>query len=402
MLKRLRIKIVCFTMAIVAIMLCVIFGLVYYFTKSDLEAESLRMMQTVAINPFQLGRPAERPDEVRLPYFTLQIGPRGEVIAAGGGYYDLSDEAFLEELIEAAFSSREQAGVLKEYNLRFCRVAAPPSQCIVFADMSIEQATLSNLIRTSLVIGMLSLLVFLGISLYLAHIAVKPVEQAWRQQKQFVADASHELKTPLTVILTNAELLQSSGQSEGAKTQFSNSILTMSHQMRGLVESLLELARVDNGAVQMAFEELEFSQLVADAVLPFEPLCFEQGLKLFCDIEDGIKLKGSRSHLRQVIDILLDNAMKYSTPQGEVVIGLKKQGRSCLLSVSNPGEPISPEDLKNIFKRFYRVDKVRSMNHSYGLGLSIAEGIVTGHHGKIWAESTDGVNRFAVLLPAVP
>ncbi len=402
MLKKLRIKIVCFTMTIVTVMLCVIFGLVYYFTAENLEAESVSMMQTIASDPFRLGRPGERPEEVQLPYFALQIGQRGEVLAMGGGYYDLSDQGFIEEVLTASLAGEEDTGILKAYNLRYCRVATPLSRNIVFADMSSEQATLNNLIRTSVFIGILSLLVFFAISLYLAHIAVKPVEQAWEQQKQFVADASHELKTPLTVIMTNAELLQNPGQDEAAREQSSHNILTMSHQMRGLVEGLLDLARVDNGAAKMAFAEVDLSRLVSDGLLPFEPVYFEQGLELVSDLEPGIRVKGSDSHLRQVVDILLDNAMKYSDPRAQISVTLKKQGNAGLLTVVNPGEPISREDLKNIFKRFYRVDTARNMNRSYGLGLSIAEGIVQEHRGKIWAESSGGQNSFFVQLPLIP
>ena len=401
MLKKLRIKFVCFTMAIVTVMLCVIFGTVYYFTSKSLEAESIQMMQTIAANPFQLGRPNEVQEEVRLPYFILQtVGQYGELIAMESGYYDLSDEELLKEIWTVSFSSDEQTGILKEYNLRFYRTAASQTQRIIFADISSELATLDHLVKTCISIGTLSLLVFFGISLLLAHLAVKPIERAWTQQRQFVADASHELKTPLTVIMTNAELLQSSGYDEVSRAQFSSSILTMSRQMRGLVESLLELARVDNGTAKMTLTALDFSGLVSDAVLPFEPLYFEKGLGLDSQIEEGIKLKGSESHLRQVMDILLDNAMKYSSPMGTVRIGLKRQGSHCLLSVSNPGEQISQEDLKNIFKRFYRIDKARSMNQSYGLGLSIAEEIVSAHRGRIWAESAAGLNTFYVLLPA--
>ena len=399
MLKKLRIKFICFTMAIVTVMLCVIFGTVYYFTSKSLEAESIQMLQTIAANPFQLGNPGEIQEEVRLPYFVLQIAPFTKPVAIYSGYYDLSDEELLTEILDIAYSSDEQTGVLKEYDLRFYRVVSAQTQRIIFADMSSERATLENLVTTCLCIGLLSLLVFFGISILLAHHAVKPIEKAWTQQRQFVADASHELKTPLTVILTNAELLQNPDYDEAARAQFSGSILTMSRQMRGLVESLLELARVDNGTAKMTFADLDFSALVSDAVLLFEPLYFEKGLELDCKIEDGIHLKGSESHLRQVMDILLDNAMKYSASRGTVGVILKKQGSHCLLSVTNPGEQISPEDLKNIFKRFYRIDKARSMDHSYGLGLSIAEEIVSTHHGKIWAESVDGLNIFHVLLP---
>lgn len=399
MLRRLRIKFICINMTIVTVMLCVMFGLVFHITRQNLEMQSLQMMHTIAAEPFRPGRPNERPEQVRLPYFTLEFGPHGELIADGGGYYDLSDEEFLQELTHAVNASGGQTGVLSEYNLRFCRVQTPKTQRLVFADMSSEQAILTDLVQTFLFIGALSLLVFFVVSLFLARWAVKPVDQAWNQQRQFVADASHELKTPLTVILTNAELLQDPDCDEKSKAQSAASILTMSHQMRGLVESLLELARVDNGMIQKAMTRVEFSQLCSDAILPFEPLFFEKGLGLESQIEPGLRLTGSEAHLRQVLDILLDNAMKYSAPQGTVHVLLRRQGSHCALSVSNPGDPIPPQDLKNIFKRFYRADRARSMNHSYGLGLSIAEHIVQEHRGKIWAESAGGRNTFYVHLP---
>ena len=116
-------------------------------------------------------------------------------------------------------------------------------------------------------------------------------------------------------------------------------------------------------------------------------------------VEKGISLKASDSHLRQVLGILLDNAMKYSAPEGRIWVKLIRHGGHCLLSVSSPGQEISPEDLQNIFKRFYRVDKARSRDGSYGLGLSIAQSIVLSHKGKIWAESEDGINTFFIQLP---
>lgn len=400
MLKRLRLKFICINMGIVTAMLCVIFCLVYQFTKANLEAESLQTMQSIAAQPLQLGRPDDYQEEVRLPYFVLQIGARGEVLATGGGYFDLSDEDLLQEILAVTFSSQAQMGVLEKYNLRFCRITTPSALCLVFVDISSEIATLQNLVRTSVLTGAVSFLIFLLLSLLLARWAVKPVDQAWTQQRQFVADASHELKTPLTVIMTNAELLQSPEYDEAARAQFSSSILTMSRQMRGLVEGLLELARVDNGTAKTTFTDLDLSKLLSDALLPFEAVFFEKGLPLNSQIEDGIHVRGSEARLRQVADILLDNAQKYAAPQGEVAAALRRKSRThCLLSVSTPGDEISPADLKNIFKRFYRIDRARSMTHSYGLGLSIAESIVTEHHGKIWAESAQGVNTFFVELP---
>lgn len=402
MLKRLRFKFVCTNMIIVTVMLCVIFALVLNFTRTNLEEQSIQMMRSIAADPRQIGRPGENPGQVRLPYFVLQIDPKGEVNVSGGNFYDLSDQDFLRKMLEASLESDKQTGILSEYNLRYYRMVTPVSQHIVFADISVEINTMNSLVRNCLIIGVIGFLAFLLISLFLARWAVKPVEKAWKQQRQFVADASHELKTPLTVITTNAELLQNPACSEEDRAQFSDNILTMSHQMRGLTESLLELARVDNGAVHMTFVETDLSRLVESAALPFEAVFFEKELSFTAQVQEGIRAKVSENHIRQVVDILLDNAQKYASVGAQVMLELKKSGRSeCILSVSNTGEPISKEDLKNIFKRFYRVDPARSMNHSYGLGLSIADTIVKAHKGKIWAQSKDGVNTFLVQLPVL-
>lgn len=272
-------------------------------------------------------------------------------------------------------------------------------KCLVFADVSRERATMAHLTQTCILAGCLGFGAFLLISLFLARWAVRPAERAWAQQKQFVADASHELKTPLTVIMTNAELLQ--GTPDGPSQQLASHILTMSHQMRGLVEGLLELARADDGTAALVFSELDLSRLVSDAILPFEALFFEKGLSLTEQIDTKIQVKGSPAHLRQVTEILLDNAQKYAAPGGgAVTVTLRRRGRShCLLSVSDPGEPIPQKELKNIFKRFYRLDQARALDHSYGLGLSIAQTIVTAHRGRIWAESGEGRNSFFVELP---
>ena len=255
--------------------------------------------------------------------------------------------------------------------------------------------------QSSVAVGGISFVVFLGISFLLAKWAVSPVENAWNQQKQFVADASHELKTPLTVIMTTAEMLSNEPYEEEQRGQMAGNILTMSHQMRGLVESLLELARVDSGTFKATFSPVDFSALTSDAVLPFEPVFFEQGLGFESQIEENIGVSGSAAHLKQVIDIFLDNAVKYATPGGSVVLTLRRIGNACLLAVSSPGATMSKEDLKNIFRQFYRMDKARTMDHGYGLGLSIAESIVKQHKGKIWAESEAGVNTFFVQLPVI-
>ncbi len=400
MLKKLRIKFVLINMLIVTVMLSAVFGFVYHFTRVSLEDESISMMQSIADDPLYLMDISEQGGGVRLPYFILKINSRGELIAAGGGYYNLSDKNFLEELLRKALLSEKSVGIINEYNLRFYRTAANSGVSIVFADITSEKSTLLSLLRILLLIGGGAFLIFFGISVALAHWAIKPVETAWQQQRQFVADASHELKTPLTVIMTNAELLQSPDYDEQSRSGFAASILVMSKQMRGLVEQLLELARADSGQNLPPFERFDFSSAVKNAILPFEPVFFEKGIELSSDIQDGIFINGDKEHLRQVLEIFLDNAQKYASIPGSANVKLERCGKNrCRLCVANTGEAIAPEDLKNIFKRFYRADKARSRDGSFGLGLSIAESVVLRHHGKPWAESKNGMNTFFAELP---
>ena len=387
MIRSLRRKFIAMTMAIFTVLLCVILGLVIHFTGQTLEAESIRNLRQAAQESIQ---PA-MPGQLRQPCFVVRATPWGQTIQNTGGF-DLSDTEMLTDIVSLAAASEAELGVLEEYDLRFYRIQRPAELTLVFVDISGEKAAMQNLTLTCLGIGLLSAGTFWVLSILLARWAVRPVERAWAEQRQFVADASHELKTPLTVILTNAELMQTEPD-----PQYARSVLSMSHRMRTLVESLLELARVDNGAVRAAFEDTDLSALVEDEILPFEPLYFERGLELSCDTESNLWVTGSPRHLRQVLSILLDNAMNHS-PQGSTIqVRLRQQGGSVLLTVTNPGN-LSKEDCRNIFLRFYRVDAARS-GGGYGLGLPIAKGIVQDHGGKIWTECRDGDLTFSVQLP---
>ncbi|MGN0655862.1 MAG: sensor histidine kinase [Ruminiclostridium sp.] len=415
MLKRLKIKFVAVIMLVVTLLLAVIFVLTLSFTKAGAVKESLGLMKTAAeesLHPVKpdLPKNTEQPEGAGLPQnteqpgliirsgsllFVMRISPSGEISADGSSDFDLTDESFLRELAETVSASKEQTGVIREYDLRY--LCAPGR--IVFADISRENAIIENLAKTCGLICGVSLLLFFGVSILLAGWAVKPVEKAWEQQRQFISDASHELKTPLTVIMTNAQLLNEENGISDSCRGCTEAILKMSGRMKGLTESLLELARIDEGRLN-AFESLDFSGLVSEAVLPFEPLFYENGLVLETEIDTGITLFGDRIRLSQAAEILLDNALKYSLPEKAVRLSLKRQGGSCILSVSGCGDPISKENLKNIFKRFYRIDKARS-GESYGLGLPIAAGIAESHKGKIWAQSEGGVNCFYIKLPVI-
>lgn len=389
-------------MTMVTIMLFAILALIYNFTQKNLETESVSMMKNIASNPFHAGHPNDASPKLKLPFFTLQLGMNGELISAGGGYYDLSDQRFLKDLINESIQSRDETGVIEEHNLRFYRAKIPMGTLLVFSDMSSEKNTLNNLLQSFVIIGFISFFGFLGISIFLARWAVKPVAKAWQQQKQFVADASHELKTPLTVIMTNTELLQYADSSETERLNFLQSITLMSQQMKQLIEKMLMLAKSDNQQTSLPMKTFNLSRLVLNEAISFEGIFVEKGLSLESFTEPDIMVHGNEDSLQHVIDILLDNAQKYAFENStSSVVLFNKDRNKCCLKVSNPGTPISQEDLNNIFQRFYRVDKARSRDGSFGLGLSIAENIVSQHKGKIWAESQNGINSFFVELRKV-
>ena len=398
MIKRLRRKFIVVNMAIVAIMLAIILGLILFFTKSNMEQDNIQMLRSVSMMPVQHDILENAPQKTPPSVFAVYKLPDTRYNAWGSEVVDFSNNELLSEIYNKALSTKVETGIIEEYDLRFHIRHNPFEEAIFFADISGEIKTLRQLTYTCIFIAILSLILFFTISVLLARWTVKPIETAWNQQKQFVADASHELKTPLTVIMTNAEMLLDDKHTAEKRTHFSESILTMSKQMRGLTESLLELARSDNHSKEIAFEDVEFSNLISEAVLPFEPLYYEKELTLICEIQDNIIVSGDSTQLCRLADILLDNAMKYSYPNTAVTVSLKKHKDYCIFSVSSHGDTITKPDLKNIFKRFYRVDKARNANHSYGLGLSIAESIVKEHGGRIWAESADGVNVFRVRL----
>lgn len=396
MLKKLRLRFIGINMAIVTGMLLIIFGLVFHFTQTDLEGKSDRMLQSLTQSAKNFSS-VDR--DIQLPYFVLQVNTWGEVIASGNTNYDISDKEFVQELIQYVYTANKTTGSIEKYDLKYSVVSGLGVQRLCFLDVSSQKIALTSLLNTSIMIGLIALAAFAFISILLARWAVKPVDQAWQQQKQFVSDASHELKTPLTVIMSNAEMLQSEDNEPESCQKLTENILSSTQQMRYLVEGMLELARADNGHIRTNFETVDLSKTVSDSVLPFEPVFFENNMRLETNIEPGIQVNGSAQHLRQLTNILLDNAKKYSDP-GIVELSLFHHGRNqCLLTVSNPGKPIDKSELKRIFERFYRADSSRANTGSFGLGLSIAQRITQEHKGEIWAESNSTGNRFCVTLP---
>ena len=402
MIRKLRIKFVVTNMAIFTIMLTLLLSFVFCFTGAQMGSQNIRMMEELPVSAEHKVLPNTVSEQVRLPYFLIRLGPRGERVSVHGSYYDLSNEKFLDDLMDRAGDGERRTGVLENYRLRYCFVDGPHSRYLVFSDISSELTTMNQLKWTCILLGVVGFFIFLAISIRLSAWAVRPIEQAMEQERRFIADASHELKTPLTVLMTNAQLLQTKGDAEPIRARCTDGILVMARQMRTLVEQLLELARMESSDRRENFTVFDLSDLYSESVLTFDPVFFERGLTLDSELQPGIRVSGSRDRLRQLLEILLDNAQKYASPGGRTEVRLERTARNrCLLTVRNQGESLTEEQLERLFQRFYRADQARTRTGSFGLGLSIAEHIVTLHRGKLWAESRGGWNTFHAELPTI-
>lgn len=391
MIKKLQIKFISIIMIIVTIMLITILGTIALVTSSNIRSESMRILLNIH----------DMPAGSFTPYITIKVDRQSEYMFVEGKYYEDSNIDFI-KLVEEVDARNENIGDLTEYNLRYLKEHTPQIDSYTFIDISNEIIAVQSVIKSCYIAGAFSFIAFLVLAIILVKWITRPLEKAWEQQKQFIGDASHELKTPLTVILTNAELLEDPDSAEEDKSQYINNIHSMSLQMRGLVEQLLELARADNGTLKTSFERLSLSDIANTEVMMFEPSFFDKNLILQSEIAENIYINGSQTHVKQAIDILLDNAIKYTKDNGNVTLTLKKTvSGKCQLSVESEGTPLTKEEIENIFKRFYRADKARSINGSYGLGLSIAVNIMKQHGGRIFASSKEASNVFTLEFKTI-
>lgn len=304
---------------------------------------------------------------------------------------------------QAAFDAGGRDGVLSGLALRFLRQNTREGIKIAFADLSGERRSMAGIVVTSLLVGLGGLAAFFIISLFLAAWALRPAQRAWERQRQFVADASHELKTPLTVILANTGILLSHRDDTiGRQLKWVENTQAEANRMKKLVDDLLFLAKSDDKRMEGEHVRLNLSDAVWSSFLPFESVAFEKGVALSGEIAPDIFVTGDEAQLKQLAAILLDNALKYAGEQGGVTLTLQKTQDRARLLVHNTGAPIAPGHLNNLFERFYRTDDARTREQGgYGLGLSIAKSIAEKHGGKISVESAPHTGTtFSVWLPA--
>lgn len=242
----------------------------------------------------------------------------------------------------------------------------------------------------------LALLIIYSISKKLSELIVKPVQETLEKQKQFISDASHELKTPLAVIEANADVLEN----EVGKNKWLTYIQNEINIMDKLINELLLLAKTENVDNIKAYKKFDLSKEVEIIISVFESMAYEKNVKLNTNIQKDIIMNGNKEDIKHILSTLLDNAIKHTEPQNKVTIELSKEKNEIILQVKNMGEPIPEAEREKIFERFYRIDKSRNRSEKrYGLGLAIAKSTVEKYNGKIEVICKDGITNFKVNLP---
>lgn len=451
MLRQLRTKFIALNMALAALVLAASFATICYADyRADIDDVRNRLMAATSrslhepqlipdAEPFHRGEaPREDGENAADADGTDDDDNRAGNEAAGGTaeeaslpvavYYiadrtvmQLTDrsgatvpEALLVHAIPEVVSAEAPWGYLPDVGLYFAKHEAGPDLMVAFADGSAADGWRSlALVLTAVGLGALGLLFLLN--LVFSRWALRPVQQAWAQQQQFIADASHELKTPLTVILANNAILRQRGSDTiASQRQWIESTQMEAERMQSLVTDMLDLARPTPQGAQTSegpAAVVDLSRLVEGEALTFEAVAFERDLTWQCTVAPGIAVRGNAARLQRAVAVLLDNACKYTDPGGTVAVTLRAATGDAVLSVRNSGEPIDAADLPHLFDRFYRADKARTHNAvdsendgagGYGLGLAIARDIAQAHKGAIAVTSTaqEGTT-FTLRLPLV-
>lgn len=412
MFKKSRRKIVASIMSILVLLWTGTLGVIYASSYFEMAEQNLQMLKAHAdmyvlkqsmnemmppnVPKQNGGSPGftESPKFRLSTFYTVAVSYDGDILEIKNEPPTVHTDDDLENLAQNIIKSSKNTGT--ENNLAFYKADKGGYTLVTFMDNTVVNESAITLFRYTLIFGGVALILFFFLSVLLARKIVNPLQDSYQKQKQFISDAGHELKTPVSVVSANAELLSR----EIGDNQWLANIQYENERMGVLVGQLLNLARTEDVTPQM--EHIDFSRLVAGESLPFESVAFEKGLALNSNIANGIDVEGNSTQLKQIVSILLDNAIRHSKDAGKVYLTLVRERGFAKLSVINKGDEIPIEQREQIFERFYRVDTARNgEDKHYGLGLAIAKAIVTSHKGYIEVLCYNGLVEFRAQIPAL-
>ncbi|MCD8066630.1 MAG: HAMP domain-containing histidine kinase [Oscillospiraceae bacterium] len=308
------------------------------------------------------------------------------------------DRDILAQAVPEIVEQADSFGVLKKYNMIYYRSGSSGDYRIAVTNTSYILEPMAQLVLLFTGIFALVMVLFYFISRRLAILAGQPLESAMEREKRFIADVSHDLKTPLTVILANGDILQSNAQAAvGEQMQWIDSTQRAAHEMQRMVNELLTLSNVESPEMTVETESVNFSEVAEKSILQMESVAYDRAIALESRLQENMQIRANQDYLQRVVDSLIENALKYEPSGGSVRVSLQAQKGYAVFTVTNPHSVIAPEDLPHIFERFYRADKARSPGESHGLGLTIAKSMTEKMNGTLRAESSKEAGTSFIL-----
>ena len=333
----------------------------------------------------------EMPYETR--YFSILLNEDGTIFSTDTGKIAAIDPDTASLYATKVWNSKKDSGFLSSY--RYLKKTDPEKTRIIFLDCTRSLSTFRSFLLTSILVSALGLFSVLILVLFFSRIVMKPVSESYEKQRQFITDAGHEIKTPLTIIDANREILEM----EYGENEWFQGIQKQTARLASLTNQLIYLSRMEEPKNQVQKIDFSISDLAEEIIQSFLPLAATQEKIFSTDIAPLLSFHGDEPSVRQLISILLDNAIKYSPPQGTIEVTLKKRGKNICFTIYNTTKQISQEQLPHLFDRFYRTDASRnSETGGYGIGLSIAHAVTKAHKGKITAESKDGCSLLVTVI----
>ncbi|MBS5936773.1 ATP-binding protein [Clostridium sp.] len=387
MFEKLKRKFIFINMTLLTLVFILIFGTIYLTTAANMDRELEGDLKGAIQNPRKPGPNFKNGNSI-----IIDLDSENNVANVTTNIE--IDNAVLEESIYSILKNENKIdkidisgssyGYLKEHTPKGLKIA------LISRELQINM--LNNLLKVFLIVGSISLFLLFYISVYLTNKTIKPIKESFEKQKQFIADASHELKTPLAIIRTNTSVITSNkDKTVDSQIKWINYISNQVDRMAKLIDDMLSLTKLDSNKVMEEKSSFDFSKVLDSILLGFEAVVFENNIILETEIQKNVDLKANKEEIKKLCSILLDNALKYTNSGGRIDVILYEDKNKVYLKVKNTGDGIKKEDLEKIFERFYRVDTSRARETGgYGLGLSIAKSIVEIHNGKIYAESNIG------------
>ncbi len=399
MFKKLKYKFIMINMSLLTFVFLCIFGVIYFITWNSGERQINFSLNALIHEPNNGGPSKGGPLNNGI---LINLDHNLNVINIMTPYN--IDRDILVESVANIISTESSSGVIKIEDTDFAYLKSLDRKInkIALINKSPQQNLLKNLLKTFFITGFISLITLFTISYYLAYKTIAPIKEVFEKQKQFIADASHELRTPIAIIKTNLALVSSNkDKTIESQGKWMNYIDLQTDRMSHLIDDMLSLAKLDEDKKILNLQPININKVLENLLVSFEAVFFENKIELENNLKDNFFINGDLEEIKKLFNILMDNAIKHTSPNGTITITSSKLKSKMEIIITNTGEGIPNKDLEKIFERFYRSDESRQRKTGgYGLGLAIANAIVTSHKGKIYARSNVGKDTaFIVELP---